>query len=363
MTHTPEDEHFMRRALELAAKGPLVDPNPRVGALVVAAGEVVGSGWHRGAGTPHAEIHALADAGDAARGATVYVTLEPCNHTGRTGPCAQALIAAGVARVVYGSADPGATSGGGAATLRAAGVRVEPGVLSGATGWLNSDWEFATRRGRPRVTWKYAATLDGRVAAADGTSKWITGAEARADVGRARSRHGAVLVGTGTILADDSHLAARDIAGNPLEHQPLRVVMGTRDLPADARVFDDAAETLVLRTHDVAAALGALHDRGIHSVWLEGGPTLAAAFWRAGCVDDVIAWLGPKLLGAGQAAVTDLGVGTIDDAIVLHTVDVRSMGADVRWHLRVARPGDTRGPAGDHTPDHDDTPAHEEDPH
>ena len=340
MHHASEDERFMRQALALAVKGPAVDPNPRVGAVVVADGVVVGTGWHAGAGTPHAEVVALREAADAARGATIYITLEPCNHTGRTGPCAEAIIEAGIGRVVFASADPGVASGGGAETLRAAGVEVVGGVLAEDADLLNPDWAFSLRHGRPRVTWKYAATLDGRVAAADGTSQWITGPQARADVGRERARRGAVLVGTGTVLADDPHLTARDVDGTLLDRQPLRVVMGLRETSPEARVFDDAAETISLRTRDVREALSTLQERGIRSVWLEGGPTLAAAFWRADCIDDVIAWLGPKLLGDGLVAVTDLGVGTIADAIDLRTMDVRTMGPDVRWHLRVHRPGE-----------------------
>lgn len=333
-THAGEDARFMDRALELATRGPRVDPNPRVGCVLVESGRIVGEGWHAGAGHPHAEVEALTDAGAAACGATVYVTLEPCNHTGRTGPCAQALLAAGVTRVVYGASDPGAASSGGGRTLTDAGIEVVAGVREAEARELNPDWEFAMLHGRPRVTWKYAATLDGRSAAADGTSQWITGAEARADVGQGRARHAAVLVGTGTVLADDPRLTARDADGRLLDVQPLRVVMGLRDIPAGARVLDDAAETLVLTTRNPEEALAELHGRGIRSVWLEGGPSLAAAFWRAGCIDDVLAWIAPTLLGAGPSALGDIGVGTIADRIDLQTVAIRSVGPDLCWHLR-----------------------------
>ena len=343
MGTTADDATWMRRALELAALGPTVDPNPRVGCVVVATGEgglteVVGEGWHEGAGTPHAEVVALDRAGERAKGATAYVTLEPCSHTGRTGPCTERLLAAGVSRVVHAAADPGATSGGGAARLRAAGVPVEGGLLADEALELVHDWHIATTLGRPRVTWKYAATLDGRLAATDGTSRWITGPAARAEVGRERARHGAVLTSTGTALADDPHLTARAADGSLLPHQPLRVVMGERPLPDGARVLDDAAPSLRLTTRDVHAALAAVHERQIRSVWLECGPALAAAFWRAGCVDDVVAYVAPALLGTGTAAVGDLGITTIADAHRLITRAVRQVGDDVRIDLRVERP-------------------------
>ena len=208
------DTALVRRALELAVLGPQADPNPRVGAVIVDRdGAVVGEGHHRGAGTPHAEVDALARAGERARGGTAYVSLEPCNHTGRTGPCARALLDAGVARVVHAQSDPGALTGGGADTLRAAGVEVVGGVLKDEALALNRAWTFAIVHGRPMVTWKFAATLDGRSAAADGSSAWITGPLARADVHDLRAECDAVLVGTGTVLADDPHLTVRHADG------------------------------------------------------------------------------------------------------------------------------------------------------
>ena len=227
------DTALVRRALELAVLGPLADPNPRVGAVIVDRdGAVVGEGHHRGAGTPHAEVDALARAGERARGGTAYVSLEPCNHTGRTGPCARALLEAGVARVVHAQSDPGALTGGGADTLRAAGVEVVGGVLMDEALALNRAWTFAIVHGRPMVTWKFAATLDGRSAAADGSSAWITGPLARADVHDLRAECDAVLVGTGTVLADDPHLTVRHADGTPRGRQPLRVVMGRRRPPS-----------------------------------------------------------------------------------------------------------------------------------
>jgi diaminohydroxyphosphoribosylaminopyrimidine deaminase/5-amino-6-(5-phosphoribosylamino)uracil reductase len=337
---TKTDVTLMRAALDLARRGPVADPNPRVGAVVVDRdGHIVGTGFHRGAGTPHAEVVALAAAGDRARGATAVVTLEPCNHTGRTGPCSQALLAAGVARVVYAQSDPHAAAAGGAQTLHAAGVRVEGGLLAAEAAELNQAWTFAMVSGRPRVVWKFAATLDGRSAAADGTSRWITGPAARADVHLLRAQAGAVLVGTGTVLADDPSLTVRNSDGELTGRQPLRVVMGHRPLPPDARVLDGSAPTLLLRESDPLTVLHELWQREIRQVWLEGGPTLAAAFVRAGLVDEVIAYLAPVLLGDGTSAVGGLGITTMDAALRLNPYDVTTLGPDVRVRATLVSPG------------------------
>ncbi|MGL4742970.1 MAG: bifunctional diaminohydroxyphosphoribosylaminopyrimidine deaminase/5-amino-6-(5-phosphoribosylamino)uracil reductase RibD [Dermatophilaceae bacterium] len=337
----------MQQALDAALLGPEADPNPRVGCTITDdAGRVVAVGHHRGAGTDHAEVDALAHAGDAARGGTAHVTLEPCAHTGRTGPCVDALLAAGVARVVYGVADPDPVAAGGAARLAAAGVAVElepDAGRRGAAEELVASWAFARRQQRPWVVWKSAVTLDGRSAAADGSSRWVTGAEARADVHRLRARCGAVVVGTGTALADDPALTVRGPDGPdgpdgaPGGRQPLRVVVGARPLPSSARVLDDNAETVLLSTHDPAEVLAALHPRGVHRALLEGGPTLAAAFLLSGLIDEVVVYLAPALLGAGPAAVGELGISSITDAVRLHTVDVTTVGGDVRITARPQR--------------------------
>ena len=331
-----EGSALMQRALDAARLGPEPDPNPRVGCVVTdAGGAVVGVGHHRGAGTAHAEVAALARAGAAARGGTAYVTLEPCDHTGRTGPCTRALVDAGVARVVYAVADPDPHAAGGAVTLAAAGVTVEGGLLEPEAEAVNASWLHARRTGRPWVVAKSASTLDGRVAAADGSSRWITGDAARADVHALRARCGAVVVGTGTALADDPRLTVRGADGDDsVGRQPLRVVVGHRPLPAGSRLLDDAAETLVLATHDPAEVLAALQARGIHRVLLEGGPTLSAAFLAAGLVDEVVAYIAPTLLGAGPSVTADLGVTTISDAVRLRPTDVTVLGADVRITAR-----------------------------
>ena len=346
----PNEVAAIRRAVVLAARGPVRGVNPRVGCGVLdGAGQVVGEGWHAGAGTAHAEVEALSDAGDRARGGTAVVTLEPCNHTGRTGPCVQALLDAGIIRVVIASADPNPQAAGGAARLRAAGVDVQEGVLAGESARLNRRWLHAVSHGRPFVTWKFAATLDGRSAAADGSSRWITGEQARTDVHRLRAEADAVVVGTGTVLADDPQLTVRDASGSPIGsgEQPVRVVVGERELPVGARVLDAAAPTAVLRTRDPHAVVADLFRRGVRHAWLEGGPTLAAAFWRAGLVDEVIAYLAPALLGAGPNAVADLGIATMAGTARLQLADVARLGEDLRLTLRPAAPVTTPVPGKD----------------
>lgn len=304
-------------------------PNPAVGAVILdARGTVVGVGSTRPPGGPHAEIVALAEAGDRARGGTAVVTLEPCNHTGRTGPCSQALIEAGVATVAYAVADPNPLASGGADTLRGAGIRVEQGIGEHEVrqGPLRA-WLHKQRTGRPHVTWKYAATLDGRSAAADGTSQWITGPEARAHVHAERAKLDAIVVGTGTVLTDNPRLTARRPDGSLALHQPVRVVVGSRQIPANAAIRGSEASTVFLDTHDPVAVIEAL---GQHTdVQIEGGPTLAGAFLAAGLVDRVVAYLAPAVLGSGPAAVENVGIGTIADAIRFRTETVTMIGNDI----------------------------------
>ncbi|HEU5037171.1 MAG TPA: bifunctional diaminohydroxyphosphoribosylaminopyrimidine deaminase/5-amino-6-(5-phosphoribosylamino)uracil reductase RibD [Nocardioides sp.] len=330
MAFSAAEQAAMRRALELAATpGVPLGPNPRVGCVLLDEhGVTVAEGRHRGAGTPHAEADALARAGDRARGATAVVTLEPCNHQGRTGPCAPALVEAGVRRVVFAQADPNPEAAGGAETLRAAGVDVESGLLADESGLLNRSWTFGIRHGRPFVTWKFATTLDGRSAAADGTSRWVSSPAARLDTHRLRAACDVMLVGTSTVEVDDPLLTVRDGDDRPVAHQPLRAVMGERDLDPSRRIFNGDAETVHLRTRDVRAALAALHDRGRRHVFLEGGPTLGAAFLRAGVVDEIVVYVAPMLLGAGRSAVADLGITTIADALRPRVTDITVLEGD-----------------------------------
>ncbi|CAN5335136.1 bifunctional diaminohydroxyphosphoribosylaminopyrimidine deaminase/5-amino-6-(5-phosphoribosylamino)uracil reductase RibD [soil metagenome] len=350
----------LRRAVALSGRAlGTTSPNPPVGAVVLdAAGELVGEGWTAPPGGPHAEVAALQAAGHRARGGTVVVTLEPCAHTGRTGPCTTALIEAGVDRVVVACADPTEPAGGGAELLCAAGVDVETGVLADevALGPLEA-WLASRRTGRPFVTWKYAATLDGRSAAADGTGSWVTSEGSRADVHRLRAEADAVLVGVGTVLADDPLLDARPDLDVAVAHQPLRVVVDTRArTPLTARCLVGSSPALVVtgplldepgypRTAQVAAGddghldLDALllllaEEHDVVSVLLEGGPTLAGAFVAAGLVDRVVGYVAPALLGDGPHALGPAGAGTITAAHRLRLDDVTRTGDDVRLTLR-----------------------------
>ncbi|WP_367131917.1 MULTISPECIES: bifunctional diaminohydroxyphosphoribosylaminopyrimidine deaminase/5-amino-6-(5-phosphoribosylamino)uracil reductase RibD [Streptomyces] len=366
---TATEADAMRRAIALAARAlGATSPNPVVGCVILdPQGAVLGEGRHRRAGGPHAEVEALAAAsaaGHDVRGGTAVVTLEPCNHTGRTGPCSQALIDAGIGRVVFAIADPTGNATGGAAALHAAGVRTEGGLLADEAATVNMAWLTSVRLGRPFVTWKYAATLDGRSAAADGTSRWITSAASRADVHRLRAEADAVVVGSGTLRADDPHLAVRgqlveeegEGEGESAAVQPLRVVVDTHaSVKPGARVLDDAAPTLIAVGEDadtghlpgvdvvrlpragagrggldVHALLAELYGRGVRSVLLEGGPALAGSFLAAEAVDRVIGYLAPALLGAGPAALGDAGVGTIARALRLEVTDVARLGPDLR---------------------------------
>jgi diaminohydroxyphosphoribosylaminopyrimidine deaminase / 5-amino-6-(5-phosphoribosylamino)uracil reductase len=337
------EQAAMRRALALAVTdGVPLGPNPRVGCVLLDAdGRTIAEGHHRGAGSLHAEADALAQVGGTARGATAVVTLEPCNHTGRTGPCAQALIDAGVRRVVVAQRDTNPVATGGIDTLRAAGVEVETGLLADRARAVNRVWTFAVEHGRPFVTWKFATTLDGRSAAADGTSRWVSSRAARRDTHRLRALCDTMLVGTNTVAVDNPLLTVRDDDDQPLPRQPLRVVMGERALDPAHRVFGPEAETLHLHTRDPGAALKELFARDRQHVFLEGGPTLAAAFVRAGLVDEVVAYVAPMLLGAGRHAVADLGITTISDALHLTVTDVTVLppandgdDTDVRITLR-----------------------------
>lgn len=333
--YSPAEHDAMRTALDAAAQGPARNANPRVGAVVMRPedGRVIAVGHHRGSGTPHAEVDAigqvlaLPDGAAVLRGSTVVVTLEPCNHTGRTGPCAQALVAAGVGRVVYAASDPGDASSGGADTLRAAGIEVVGGVLAEESEALNADWARALRLGRPYVIAKWGQSVDGRAAAADGSSQWITGPESRADVHRVRAACDGIAVGTGTLLADDPELTARTESGL-YPDQPLPVVFGRRPIPESARITGRAP--LQFDGTDLAADLSQLRQHGIRTLYVEGGPRLVSSFLSANLVDEIHVYIAPMLIGGPKVALQDLGVSTLEAAHRFTMSDVTRLGDDVR---------------------------------
>jgi diaminohydroxyphosphoribosylaminopyrimidine deaminase/5-amino-6-(5-phosphoribosylamino)uracil reductase len=304
-------------------------PNPPVGAVVLdASGEVVGVGATEPAGGDHAEILALRRAGDLAAGGTVVVTLEPCNHYGRTPPCVNALLDAKVGTVVYAVADPNPEAAGGSSRLEESGVAVRSGVLADeVTGGPLREWLHKQRTGLPHLTWKYASSVDGRSAAADGSSQWISSEASRLDLHRRRAAADAIVVGTGTVLADDPALTARLPDGSLADRQPLRVVVGMREIPSEAKVLNDDSRTMLIRTHDPMEVLKAVADRT--DVLLEGGPTLAGAFLRAGVVNRILAYVAPTLLGGPVTAVDDVGVSTISRALRWHFDGVERVGPDL----------------------------------
>ncbi len=351
----------MAQALQLAERGIYTtSPNPRVGCVLVRNGIVVGEGWHERAGEPHAEALALRAAGTAARGATAYVTLEPCDHHGRTPPCSEALIAAGVARVVVAVQDPNPLVAGlGIAKLRAAGIEVESGLMEPDARSLNIGFFARMTRGTPWLRSKIAMSLDGRTALANGTSQWITGAAARQDVQHWRARSCAVLTGIGTVLADDARLNVREIQTS---RQPLRVVLDSRlRIPLTARILlsgnvlvytaaHNAGKSVVLAAAgaivctlpdgngqvDLAAVLDDLAKRGCNEVLAEAGSTLNGALLRAGLVDELLLYVAPQLLGDSARGMAQLGELTgLDQRINLKWQDVRQVGNDMRITVKV----------------------------
>ena len=336
----PDDTAMMQRALDLAERGrATVSPNPMVGCVLVRDEQIVGEGWHEHAGGPHAEIVALDAAGTMADGATAYVTLEPCNHTGRTGPCAQALIDAGVTRVVAAVADPNTLAADGAETLRAAGIHTEIGLLAGEARRQNEVFFTAVETGRPFVIAKVAVSLDGRIAAADGSSQWLTGEVARRRAHGLRREVDAVVVGSGTVLEDDPHLTVR-LPGYD-GPQPLRVVLDRRGrVQATHRVLDDAAPTLVTSA-TLDEVLEELYRRDVRSVLVEGGAAVLHAFLAAGLVDRLHVHVAPVLLGdRGRPLLAGPWVESLDAAPRWRLDGVEQLGDDAALTLSPAKPDD-----------------------
>lgn len=369
---TADDQRYMELALSLAEKGRCTaSPNPCVGAVIVRDGEIVGQGWHKKAGEPHAEILALQTAGELSKGAILYVTLEPCSHTGRTGPCVDALIEAGVASVVFAMSDPNPmVAGAGAARLMAAGIAVKAGLLESAARELNLGFVKRMECSRPFVRLKLAASIDGRSAMASGESQWITGEQARADAQRWRAESCAILTGSGTILQDDPRFSVRESQlGTPVSRQPqlwvcdthyrlspaLKVFQQAKSLDRAVVLAGDesgsgsvnAAEFSALGVEllsckldqgagiDIAALLGCMANREINCLLVEGGPRISASVLQAGLVDEVLFYIAGKFLGASARPVIDLTFERLAEVIQLVPVDVATMGSDIRVRAKV----------------------------
>ena len=327
----------MQRAIALAEKGlGKTAPNPIVGAVIIdAAGSVVGEGFHDRVNSPdHAEVVAIKAAGNKAAGATIVVTLEPCNHTGSTGPCVQAIIAAGITTVVFAVTDPNESAAGGAAALRAAGITVIEGVLKDEAAFSNRAWLMKIKKNRPFFTWKVATTLDAKVAATDGTSKWITNETSRADVQVLRRQADAILVGTNTVIADDPHLIPRgDFAGYGAN--PIRVICGEQTLPTAAKVFDNAADTVVVASKDLDVLVENLNELGVNHVFVEAGPTLGSAMLDHCLLDELIMYQAPSLLGSGKQFFIFDYPSTISNQMRLDHISTQVLAGDVKSVYRI----------------------------
>ena len=330
----------MQRAIALSEKGlGKTSPNPIVGAVIIDdAGNVIGEGFHdRMNSKDHAEVVAIANAtqnGNKIKGATIVVTLEPCNHYGSTGPCTQAIIDAGISTVVFAVNDPNSIASGGADTLRAAGIKVVEGVLKAEAAYANRAWLMKIKKNRPFFTWKVATTLDAKIAATDGTSKWITNETSRADVQILRRQADAILVGTNTVITDDPHLIPRgDFAG--YAHNPIRVICGEQDLPKDAQVFDSAAQTVVVKSKDLDLLVAELNKLEINQVFVEAGMTLASAMVDHCLMDELVMYQAPSLLGSGKPFFTFDFPSTISNQMRLDHISTVVLDGDVKSVYRI----------------------------
>ena len=299
-----------------------------MGAVVTSpAGQVIGEGFHKSG--PHAEVVALEQAGQSTKGATLYVTLEPCNHQGKTGPCTEAIIKAGITKVVYAVRDPNPLASGGAEALAAAGVEVEFNNELSEIEYSNRAWLHKVKTNRPYFIWKIATTLDGRTAAIDGSSKWITGEESRAQVSKLRAESSAILIGTATALADNPNLIPRDIQITR-NINPVRIVMGLREIPSEFNLHNAAAETVFLRSHDFADLLELCSERDFNQVFIESGSELGTALLKAGLIDELVIFQAASLLGSGLSFIGDLGATNIKEKMDFVIRDVAQFGNDLK---------------------------------
>ena len=323
---------MLKRANELACLGlGKTGSNPIVGAVVVSpAGAIIGEGFHKSG--PHAEVVAIEQAGQSAKGGTLFVTLEPCNHQGKTGPCTEAIIKAGITKVVYAVRDPNPLASGGAKALETAGIEVVFNSEVAEIAQSNRAWLHKIKSNRPYFIWKIATTLDGRTAAIDGSSKWITGPESRAEVSQLRSESSAILIGTATALADNPNLIPRDIE-TTRETNPVRIVMGLREIPSDFNLNNDAAETIFLRSHDFSELLMLCVERDFSQVFVESGSELGTALLKAGLIDELVIFQAASLLGSGLSFIGDLGATNIKEKMDFLIRDVAQFGNDLKITL------------------------------
>ena len=328
----------MQRAITLSEKGlGKCAPNPIVGAVIIdSAGNVIGEGFHdRMKSNDHAEVVAIKNAGKAAIGATLVVTLEPCNHLGQTGPCTQAIIDAGITTVVFAVSDPNPIAAGGQVRLQSAGINVVTGVLSDEASYSNRAWLTKIKKSRPYFTWKVATTLDAKLAASDGTSKWISNEVSRADVQRLRRESDAILVGTNTIVTDNPHLIPRgEFQG--FTRNPIRVICGEQELPKDAQIFDDKAQTVVVKSKDLKQLVAKLDELELNQVFVEAGATFASALMAAGLIDELVIYQAPTLLGAGKSFYQNEDNKTIEDQMRLKHISTEVLAGDLKSVYLVA---------------------------
>ena len=327
----------MQRAIALSEKGlGKCAPNPIVGAVILdASGKIISEGFHdRMTSKDHAEVVAIKSAGDQTKGATMVVTLEPCNHTGSTGPCTQAIIDCGISTVVFAVKDPNVVAAGGADALRAAGIKVVDGVLAKAAAYANRAWLTKIEKIRPYFVWKVATTLDAKIAASDGTSKWISNEVSRKDVQRLRRESDAILVGTNTVIVDNPHLIPRgEFSG--FSSNPIRIIFGEGNVPADSKVFDSAAETVQVKSRDLSELVSKLNGLDINQVFVEAGTTLASAMVAGGLMDELVIYQAPALLGSGKPFYSDDSKSTIEDQMRLEHISTEVLAGDVKSVYRI----------------------------
>jgi diaminohydroxyphosphoribosylaminopyrimidine deaminase/5-amino-6-(5-phosphoribosylamino)uracil reductase len=321
-------EAAMARAIDCARLGlGKTFPNPIVGAVITSAtGEFISEGFHQGA--DHAEVIAIKAAKEIPAGSIIYVSLEPCNHHGKTPPCVDAIIESGISKVIYAVSDPNPVASGGAERLKAAGIEVISGLNEIQARYENRAWLTKIEKQRPRITWKIASTMDGKVAASDGSSKWITGEPARADVALMRSQADAIVTSTATVKADDPLLTSKGAGSNP-----VRIVMGTTEIASDSKVLGNDSETVLIKSHDFKDLIKVANERGFNQLMIEAGPTLGTALLRADLIDEIVLFQAPTFLGAGLSAIGDLGITNIAGRLDFEISDVEVIGADLKITL------------------------------